>query len=365
VTQVTAYSALAKKVTTIHCTWAYPSNESQMKFRLLWLTITLVFLMVLSLVIGPVSLSGSDWLGALQGIGSTHVSMGSMVLFELRLPRTLLAVITGAALACGGAAMQSLFRNPLAEPGLVGVSAGAALGAVTAIFVGTQSFLWVGLAGFGGALLATALAWQLSKGWIESSGLLLAGVAINAVVLSLISLMISMASDAEIRSVTFWSLGSFTRAPLGAVLVLVPVVLVCLALLYRQWPALNALLLGERQAMHVGVPVNRLKLRLVILMAVMVGPLVCLTGVISFIGLLVPQFVRRWVGSHHRHLLPMSALVGALAVLMADIAARIVITPAEFPVGVVISLLGAPLFLLVLRQTGIQRPSDSQSSSTR
>lgn len=277
-------------------------------------------------------------------------SQTQLVLGELRLPRTVMAVLTGATLAVGGAVMQSLFRNPLAEPGLVGVSAGAALGAVGAMALGMTSFFLVGLAGFVGALLATAVAWQFARGWPGSAGLLLAGVAINALVFSLISLLIAFASDAQIRSMTFWSLGSMTRAPWVVVLTLSVWVPLGLWWVYRQWPSLNALLIGEAQAGHVGVNVSVLRASLIVAMAVLVGPLVAFTGAISFVGLLVPQFVRRVFGSDHRQLLPLAALFGAIVVLAADIVARLLLTPAELPVGVVVSLVGAPAFLWLLRR---------------
>jgi iron complex transport system permease protein len=251
-------------------------------------------------------------------------------------------------LAVGGAVMQSLFRNPLAEPGLVGVSAGAALGAVGAMALGLTSFLLIGFAGFLGAMVATAIAWQFARGWHGTAGLLLAGIAINALVFSVIGLLIAYASDAQIRSMTFWSLGSMSRAPWPVVAALVMWLPLGLWWVYRRWPALNALLLGQVEAGHLGVDVTGLRARLIVAMAVLVGPLVAFTGAISFVGLLVPQFVRRVYGSDHRLLLPLAALFGAMVVLAADILSRILAAPTQLPVGVVISLVGAPAFLWLL-----------------
>lgn len=304
-------------------------------------------LALVSLATGPVSIALPEVLAWLIGHADGQTQL---VLGELRLPRTVMAVLTGATLAVGGAVMQSLFRNPLAEPGLVGVSAGAALGAVAAMAVGVTSFLLVGVAGFVGALLATAVAWQFARGWPGSAGLLLAGVAINALVFSLISMLIAFASDTEMRSMTFWTLGSMSRAPSMVVLVLSVWVPLGLWWIYRRWPSLNALLIGEAQAGHVGVNVSKLRASLIVAMAVLVGPLVAFTGAISFVGLLVPQFVRRVFGSDHRQLLPLAALAGAIVVLVADIAARLVLAPAELPIGVVVSLVGAPAFLWLLRR---------------
>lgn len=314
---------------------------------ILWLSIGLAGLSLASLLVGPVSVAPSDLLAWAAGHANEQTRL---VLTELRLPRLLMSILTGAALAVGGAVMQSLFRNPLAEPGLVGVSAGAALGAVSMLALGVTSYLLIGVAGFIGALLATAIAWQFARGWPGVAGLLLAGVAINALVFSLISLLITFASDDQLRSMTFWSLGSMSRAPLVVVIVLSVWVPLGLWWIYRHWRALNALLLGEHEAAHIGVNVPGLRLSLIAAMALLVGPLVAFTGAISFVGLLVPQFVRRLFGSDHKRLLPIAALIGAMVVLAADMLSRVLIAPAQLPVGVVISLVGAPAFLWLLRQ---------------
>lgn len=313
-----------------------------------WLVPVLVLLVVFSLLTGPVPLGFGDLAAWAFGHGSAQVSL---ILGDLRLPRTLMSLLTGATLAVGGSVMQSLFRNPLAEPGLVGVSAGAALGAVSAMAAGVTGWLAVGTAGFVGAATATALAWQFARGWPGAAGLLLAGVAINALVASLISLLMAFAPDTQLRSMTFWALGSMSRAPWPVVMGLTVWLPFGLWWLYRRWPALNALLLGQSEATHVGVNVSALRTKLIVAMALLVGPLVAFTGAISFVGLLVPQLVRRVYGSDHRQLLPVAALVGAAVVLAADILARLLISPAELPVGVVISLIGAPAFLWVLRRT--------------
>ncbi|MCD8504738.1 MAG: iron ABC transporter permease [Burkholderiaceae bacterium] len=316
-----------------------------MKF--VWLLVALGLLVAVSLATGPVTIPARALMTWLAGQADSQTQL---VLSELRLPRTIMAVLSGATLAVGGAVMQSLFRNPLAEPGLVGVSAGAALGAVGAMALGVTSYLLVGAAGFVGALLATALAWQFARGWPGSAGLLLAGVAINALVFSLISMLVAFASDTQIRSMTFWSLGSMSRAPWTVVLVLSVWIPAGLWWIYRRWSSLNALLIGEVQAGHVGVNVSVLRVSLIVAMAVLVGPLVAFTGAISFVGLLVPQFVRRVFGSDHRQLLPLAAVFGAIVVLAADIVARLLLAPAELPIGVVVSLVGAPAFLWLLRR---------------
>ncbi|HEY7803278.1 MAG TPA: iron ABC transporter permease [Orrella sp.] len=313
-----------------------------------WLLSLLAVLVVTSMLTGPARVGLAelgDWF-----VGQAN-EQTNLVLGELRWPRTLMSLLTGATLAAGGAVMQSLFRNPLAEPGLVGVSAGAALGAVLAMALGATGFFVIGAAGFVGAVTATAIAWQFARGWPSSAGLLLAGVAINALVASLISLLIAFAPDAQLRSMTFWTLGSMSRTPWPVVVALAIWLPLGFWWLYRRWPALNALLLGESQAAHVGVNVSALRASLIVAMALLIGPLVAFTGAISFVGLLVPQLVRRLYGSDHRQLLPIAAVMGAAAVLAADILSRVLIAPAELPVGVVISLIGAPAFLWVLRRT--------------
>jgi len=314
----------------------------------LWLLLLLAAMVLASLLIGPAAITVTDLGRWITGQGSEQAVL---ILGELRLPRTVMSLLTGATLAIGGAVMQSLFRNPLAEPGLVGVSGGAALGAVAAMAAGVTGALLVGAAGFVGAVLATAVAWQFARGWPGTAGLLLAGVAINALVASLISLLIAFAPDAQLRSMTFWTLGSMSRAPWPVVAALGVWLPLGMWWLYRRWPALNALLLGQAQAAHVGVNVPALRATLIVAMALLVGPLVAFTGAISFVGLLVPQMVRRLYGSDHRQLLPIAALLGAVVVLAADVLSRLMISPAELPVGVVISLIGAPAFLFVLRRT--------------
>lgn len=321
---------------------------SGMRFlRFVWPSLLLLLLALTSLSVGPASVTLAEMFGLSDG---QQAEQAHLVLVELRLPRTIMAVLTGATLAVGGAVMQSLFRNPLAEPGLVGVSAGAALGAVAAIALGVTGFLAIGAAGFVGAALATGVAWQFSRGWPGSAGLLLAGVAINALVFSVIGLLIAYSSDAQIRSMTFWSLGSMSRTPWIVAMALLIWLPLCWWWVYRHWLALDALLLGESEADRLGVNVRSLRASLILAMTLTVGPLVAFTGTISFVGLLVPHVVRRIYGSSHQQLLPLAALFGATAVLIADIISRLLVAPAELPVGVVISLIGAPTFLWLLRR---------------
>ncbi|MCG9021407.1 FecCD family ABC transporter permease [Laribacter hongkongensis] len=272
----------------------------------------------------------------------------SLVL-QLRAPRLVLALAAGSLLALCGASLQAQFRNPLAEPGLIGVSAGAALGAALAL-AASAPFWLVLPASLAGALTATHLAQRLAGHSGNATELLLAGVAINAFAAALLTLVISFADDQSLRGITFWLMGSLALAdwPLAAGLALVAVT--GLALLWPRWRLLNALLLGERTAFHAGFAVARERRMLVWLTATLVALTISLTGGIGFIGLIVPQLVRRLSGGHYRQLLPLSALGGGLLLALADLLARLAVAPAELPVGAITSLAGAPFFLWLLRQ---------------
>lgn len=270
------------------------------------------------------------------------------ILRDVRLPRLLLAIVVGAALALAGATLQALFRNPLAEPSLLGVSAGASLGAVTAIVMfGSGFYLLAGMACMG-SLLATLLVFFLGSRHPGTSALLLAGIAINAICGSVIGLFSYVADEEQLRSLTFWNMGSLAGAEWPEVLALGLWVLLISALIYQQWRAMNTLLLGEREAGHLGFSLVTLRRRLVLLVALLVGPVVALSGIIGFIGLVVPHLMRQIVGANHRFLLPASLLAGAITLTLADWLARCVVLPAEMPIGIITSLVGAPVFLLLI-----------------
>lgn len=270
------------------------------------------------------------------------------VLLHVRLPRVLFAVAMGGALAISGATMQALFRNPLAEPSLIGVSAGAVLGVMVALLCGLTGLIWMGMTGFAGALIATTIAYLLGRRYRGVGGLLLAGIAINAFAMSLVSLATSFTSDSQFRSFAFWTLGSLSRVNWSIAQFLLPWTLMWSFALCLQARVLNALLLGEREAHHLGYDLHRVRRQIVVAMAMLVGPLVAFAGSIGFIGLVIPHLIRIWLGPDHRLLLPMSWLGGALALLLADWLARVAILPAELPVGVITSLIGGPFFLWLL-----------------
>jgi iron complex transport system permease protein len=274
------------------------------------------------------------------------------VLLDLRVPRVLFAVTCGAGLALAGAVMQALFRNPLAEPGLVGMSLGGALGAVVAIVLGANNFFTVAPAAFVGSLGATALAYSLGQRHSGVASMLLAGIAINAICGATIGLLSSLATDEQLRSLTFWNLGSLAGANWRMLSFLTPWTLLMAVLLMRDWRALNALLLGVREAHHLGFPLARLRRRLIVLTALMVGPLVAATGTIVFVGLVVPHLVRLVLGADHRWLLPNTVVGGALALTLGDWVSRVAVIPAELPIGVVTGLVGGPFFLWLLMRRG-------------
>ena len=290
---------------------------------------------------------GAVW-QVLTGQGAELDGLTRQIVWDVRMPRVLLALLAGAALALTGATMQALFRNPLAEPGLIGVSAGGALGAVAAIVWGAGSVWVLAPAAFVGSMVATTLAYALGRRMAGVAGLLLAGVAINTIAGSVIGLLTLMANDAQLRDLTFWSMGSLANASWNALSGLAPWILLCCIGVAGHWRVLNALLLGERETQHLGWAVARVRLRLIVLTALIVGPLVAVTGGIAFVGLIVPHVVRLALGADHRLLLPASMLTGALALTLADWICRVALAPAELPIGLVTSLIGGPFFIWLL-----------------
>lgn len=277
----------------------------------------------------------------------------------VRLPRVILGVLVGAGLGISGAAVQGIFRNPLAEPGLIGISAGASLIAVAiialevGILAGIGNLLGYYLLAFGafaGAGIAAMLVYQISRsdGKPNVATMLLAGIAINALAGALTGLITYLANEQQLRNITFWMLGSLAGATWETVLALLPFVLIPVVLLPLMGKALNAFALGEAQADHLGLKVNQVKRRVVILATMAVGAAVAVSGVIGFVGLLVPHTIRLFIGVDNKYVLPASALLGALILTLADMIARTIVSPVELPIGVITALLGTPLFLYIL-----------------
>lgn len=310
----------------------------------------------LGLVTGPLDIPAGEVFRILAGREAPE--QYSATVLDIRLPRVLMAVLIGAALAQAGAAMQGIFRNPLAEPGLVGISSGAALAAVgvivllepAGVFEHLPAHVVLPAAAFAGGAAATLLVLRLAlvEGHTRVATLLLAGLALNAIAGAGIGFFSHVASDTALRSVTFWMFGSLGRASWPEIAVAAPLLALPLVLIPRDAQALNALLLGEAEAGHLGVDVERLKRRLTLLVVLAAGAAVALAGIIAFVGLLVPHLVRLAFGPDHRSLLVLSALSGALLLSVADTASRVLMAPTELPIGILTALVGGPFFLALL-----------------
>ncbi|GAB5991530.1 iron ABC transporter permease [Aeromonas enteropelogenes] len=335
-----------------------------MRLPLPWLlaitTALLALLLLGSLATGPMTLTMSESIKALfVGQESGIAAHKLLIVQEIRLPRTLLCIAVGGILGLCGAVMQGLFRNPLADPGIIGVSGGAALGAALAIVLLTplnqqwQATLGIGLLpllAFLGGALTTTLVYLLGtrEGGTSVTVMLLAGVAITALSGAVIGLLTYLADDQMLRDLSLWQMGTLAAGKPADVALALLTLATLIWLFLRDANPLNALLLGEGEARHLGVDVQALKRRLILLTAAGVGVAVAVSGMIGFVGLVVPHLVRLMAGPNHVRLLPLSALLGAALLLGADMLARTLLAPAELPVGIITALLGAPFFIWLL-----------------
>ncbi|WP_090603995.1 FecCD family ABC transporter permease [Parapedobacter koreensis] len=330
--------------------------------------VTMLLLLVLAVIlslswgampipIGDVVVSLLQRVGLYEDVAVDELYSGVIAL--VRLPRAVMGLLVGASLGISGAAIQAIFRNPLAEPGIIGVSAGASF--VAALLIAFEATLFtafsdlfghylLALGAFSGAGAATWLVYRISlvDGRPHISTMLLAGIAINAMAGALTGLISYLADEQQLRTITFWMLGSLGGASWETVIVLLPFTVLTIIGLPLLSKPLNAFALGEQEAHLLGFKPTQVK-RLVILLATLaVGASVAMTGIIGFIGLLVPHGIRMLGGADNRYVLPASALLGALTLTVADLLARIVALPAELPIGVITALLGTPLFLYIL-----------------
>lgn len=292
-------------------------------------------------------------------LGTSFSDLEATVLISIRFPRVALAALVGGGLAISGAVLQGLFRNPLADPGLLGVSSGATLSVSTCIVfhISSLGLYTLPLAAFLGSLLAIIVIYSLARQDRKTNvtTMLLAGIAINALCASGTGLMSYFSSEDQLRAITFWMLGSLGSATWSVVLSVAPFILLAVVVLPFLSGSLNAFLLGEANARHFGVPVEALKSILVVLIALAVGAGVAVSGVIGFVGLVVPHIVRLCTGPDHRAVLPCSALLGSSLLILADLGARSIVSPLELPLGIITSAIGAPCFLILLirrKQTG-------------
>jgi len=326
-------------------------------------SILLCLIVLASIQWGAVRITNQQMVEAFQHFfqGKTPSSIYEGVFLQIRLPRVFLCLFSGAILSVSGVFMQGLFRNPLVEPGIIGTSAGAAFGA-SIVFV-LASYLpveWKSLVGpllvplfaFVGAIVATYLVYNISKSQQKTNvlSILLVGLAINAMGLSGMGFMTYIARDPQARSINFWNLGTFSGANWQQVLILFILLILVTLSIFKFIKPLNALLLGEEEALYLGINVKKFRRKILLINTLMVAIVTSFVGVIGFVGLIVPHIVRQLVGSDHKKLLPASMLIGSSVLLLADLVARLLLAPSEIPIGIITSILGAPVFIFLLKK---------------
>ena len=312
----------------------------------------LLLAILLSLAIGSVFISPAELWKVLRGIGEHKFTF---IIWNIRLPRTVLIALTGAALSGSGAAYQGLFRNPLADPFLIGVASGAGLGAVIAMTVQWPYSFWglmvIPAAAFVSALITVFIVYFLARvgQTVPTTNLILAGVAFSSFATSLTSFLM-LRSTSEVRRALGWLLGGASQAGWTAILAMLPYLVIGLGILIAFGYRLNLLQFGDDQAQHMGLNVTRTKTILLIASSLATAAAVAFSGIIGFIGLVVPHIMRLWFGADYRRLIPLSIISGASALILSDILARVVLSPQKIPVGIITALAGAPFFLWVLRR---------------
>jgi iron complex transport system permease protein len=326
----------------------------------LWTLLFLALAVILSIAIGSVFIPPADLWRILTGwLSGTNlpepVKTFSFIIASIRLPRTVLVLLTGAALSGSGASYQGLFRNPLADPYLIGVASGAGLGAVLAMSVKWPYSFWglmaVPAAAFVGAILTVFLVYALARVGkaVPTTNLILAGVAFSSFATALTSFLM-LRSTGELRRAISWLLGGASQAGWGPVLIILPYLAIGLGILLLSGHALNLLQFGDDQAQQMGLPVTSRRTLILLAASLATAAAVSFSGIIGFIGLIVPHVMRMWFGADYRRLVPLSIIAGAGSLLVADVIARSVMSPQELPVGIVTALIGAPFFLWVLRR---------------
>lgn len=334
------------------------------QYILVGLTLALVLIAMISCCIGAVQISMSELLSVLahqSGLTDARgfTSQQAAVLLNIRMPRVMLGVLIGAGLGISGAAIQGLFRNPLAEPGLIGISSGATLFAVMMIVLqlgvfktlsGVIGTYALSLVAFIGAGITTMTVYRLSvtNGKASATTLLLSGIAINALAGAITGLLTYLSTEEQLRTITFWSLGSLGGASWQTVTGLLPFILVAVLGLPFLGKSLNIMALGDSQALHMGIDIKLVKRLVIVLSTIAVGASVSVAGIIGFIGLIVPHILRIIFSADHRLVLPGSALAGAFLLSVADLLARTIVVPAELPIGILTALIGTPVFIYII-----------------
>ncbi len=320
------------------------------------LVIILLTVMITMLFFGAYTISVSEVFAA---IFEEKQGASNFLILNIRLPRILLAGLIGAGLSVSGAMIQGLFRNPLADQTLIGVTSGAMLFAILSIvFMGSLlvilpafiSQFFVALFAFLGGLLTTFLVYRISRqhGQVQVGTMLLAGIAISAFAAAISGAFIYISDDQQLRDITFWSLGSLSGANWTQLAIAGPIIITGTLLLTRFDKSLNAILLGEQEAAYLGINVGRVKKSIILLTSLIIGICIGISGIIGFIGLIIPHFLRLLKGTDFTYLIKSSALVGAIFLILADTIARTIISPAELPIGILTALIGAPFFLWIL-----------------
>lgn len=341
------------------------SPYSKSSFLLLTLFLLLIVFSFLSVGIGPVSVEPSvvlkvfaNKLGFIE-FAEDELVQSSAIVYSIRAPRVILAILVGGTLAISGAAMQGLFRNPLADPGLIGVSSGSAFAAAIVIIAGIHFIEYIPpfligsllpIGAFLGGLIATITVYAIStrSGKTNVATMLLAGIAINALAAAGIGYLIFTADDNQIRDLTFWTLGSLSGSTWDVVFKSAPFMLIAIIGLPFLSKKINVMLLGENEARYLGVNTQFVKKAIILLATLGLGAAVAVSGIIGFVGLVVPHLLRLMIGPDHRFLMPGSILLGALILLASDLFARMLVVPAELPIGIVTATVGAPFFLWLL-----------------
>lgn len=311
--------------------------------------------MVLSLIVGTAEISLKQVLGLIQGTLSME-DPARLIILKIRLPRIILAGLVGFALSLGGVVFQAILRNPLADPFILGVSSGSAFGAVLGIIFGFGFKLGIPVMAFAGALFTIWLVMTLGSRQMgmESSTILLTGVIINAFFTAIIMFFISTSSDSRLHTMLFWLYGDLSQSQYGQLVIIAPMVLMASLVLFGLAKDLNILTSGEENALQLGVEVERTKKLGLLIISLIMGLIVAFSGLIGFVGLIVPHLSRMAFGADHRQLIPIASIGGAIFLISADTLARTVISPSELPVGVITAFLGAPFFIILLKKKGSQ-----------
>jgi iron complex transport system permease protein len=321
----------------------------------LFMSAMLALVIVVSLALGTVDVSLKNIFDILAG-SMTPDDPVRLIIFRIRLPRIILAGLVGFALSLGGVVFQAILRNPLADPFILGVSSGSAFGAVLAIFFGWSFSLGVPVMSFAGALFTIYLVMMIGARniGVESSTILLTGVIINAFFTAIIMFFISISANDRLHTMLFWLYGDLSQAKYNQLIIIAPFVLIASVVLYGFSKELNLITTGEENAAQLGVEVEMIKKASLIIVSIVMGLVVAFSGLIGFVGLIVPHLARMAFGSDHRLLIPVTSIGGAIFLIAADTLARTIISPSELPVGVITAFMGAPFFIILLKKRGSQ-----------